>query len=378
MFFLKSISLSCPLITKVIYLLICKKYFREMRVYIPPVIFYRHSASCHLLKQTGFSTLVTHASTMLVPRTLVHKSAEERRQSMSNQITSSLPLLYQREGDYIPRVAAVHDLCGYGKCSLGVAIPVLSAAGCDVCPVPTGLFSSHTAFPGWYMHDTTAILPDYLEAWKGIGVDIDAVYSGFLGAPEQVNIIKGIYETYPKALRIVDPVMADHGKVYTTYTPELCSAMAELAEGADILTPNLTEAAIILDEPIGDAWAGESISDDEARRMVEALLAKGTKTVVLKGVQRGDGLIRNFVGSQSGAFFEVNNELLPYMLHGTGDLYCSCLLAAVMAGKALDEAVRFAGDFVHDAMIVSSKQPQFCERGVSYEPLLGKVTALLA
>ena len=147
---------------------------------------------------------------------------------------------------------------------------------------------------------------------------------------------------------------------------------------AYILTPNLTEAAIILDEPIGDAWAGESISDDEAQRMVEALLAKGTKTVVLKGVQRGDGLIRNFVGSQSGAFFEVNNELLPYMLHGTGDLYCSCLLAAVMAGKALDEAVRFAGDFVHDAMIVSSKQPQFRERGVSYEPLLGKVTALLA
>lgn len=156
---------------------------------------------------------------------------------MSNRITSSLPPLYQREGDYIPRVAAVHDLCGYGKCSLGVAIPVLSAAGCDVCPVPTGLFSSHTAFPGWYMHDTTAILPDYLEAWKGIGVDIDAVYSGFLGAPEQVDIIKGIYETYPKALRIVDPVMADHGKVYATYTPELCSAMAELAEGADILTP---------------------------------------------------------------------------------------------------------------------------------------------
>ena len=79
--------------------------------------------------------------------------------------------LYERRDDYIPRVAAVHDLCGYGKCSLGVAIPVLSAAGCDVCPVPTGLFSSHTAFPGWYMHDTTEILADYLNAWKGIGVE---------------------------------------------------------------------------------------------------------------------------------------------------------------------------------------------------------------
>ena len=155
--------------------------------------------------------------------------------------------LYERRDDYIPRVAAVHDLCGYGKCSLGVAIPVLSAAGCDVCPVPTGLFSSHTAFPGWYMHDTTNIMKDYTDAWKGIGVEIDAVYSGFLGAPEQVDRIRDLYETYPNALRVVDPVMADHGKVYPTYTPELCDAMAELAAGADILTPNLSspqEAAL--------------------------------------------------------------------------------------------------------------------------------------
>ena len=297
---------------------------------------------------------------------------------MSNGISLSHQPLYQREGAYIPRVAAVHDLCGYGKCSLGVAIPVLSAAGCDVCPVPTGLFSSHTAFPGWYMHDTTEILPDYLAAWNKIGVEIDAVYSGFLGAPEQVDRIRDLYEMYPRALRIVDPVMADHGRVYPTYTPELCAAMAELAEGADILTPNLTEAAIILDEPIGDAWAGEDITDAEARRLVNALLAKGTRTVVLKGIQRGDGLIRNFVGTQDGAFFEVHNELLPYMLHGTGDLYCSCLLAAVMAGRSTEEAVRFAGDFVHDAMMVSAQQPQFQDRGVSFEPLLGKVAALLA
>ena len=297
---------------------------------------------------------------------------------MTNGISLSHQPLYQREGAYIPRVAAVHDLCGYGKCSLGVAIPVLSAAGCDVCPVPTGLFSSHTAFPGWYMHDTTEILPDYLAAWSKIGVEIDAVYSGFLGAPEQVDRIRDLYEMYPRALRIVDPVMADHGRVYPTYTPELCAAMTELAEGADILTPNLTEAAIILDEPIGDAWAGEDITDAEARRLVNALLAKGTRTVVLKGIQRGDGLIRNFVGTQDGAFFEVHNELLPYMLHGTGDLYCSCLLAAVMAGRSTEEAVRFAGDFVHDAMMVSAQQPQFQDRGVSFEPLLGKVAALLA
>ena len=292
--------------------------------------------------------------------------------------TTDLPALYKREGDYIPRVAAVHDLCGYGKCSLGVAIPVLSAAGCDVCPVPTGLFSSHTAFPGFYMHDTTNILQDYIDAWKGIGVEIDAIYSGFLGAPEQVDLIRELYAMYPNALRVVDPVMADHGKVYPTYTPELCAAMAELAAGADILTPNLSEAAIILGEPIGDDWAGTDISDEEAHRIVAALVAKGAKHVVLKGIQReGENVIRNFVGGIDCETHELSNEYLPYMLHGTGDVYASCLLAAIMAGRTLEEAVRFAGDFTHDAMIVSAKQPNFQERGVSFELLLGKVSDLL-
>ena len=292
--------------------------------------------------------------------------------------TTDLPALYKREGDYIPRVAAVHDLCGYGKCSLGVAIPVLSAAGCDVCPVPTGLFSSHTAFPGFYMHDTTNILQDYINAWKGIGVEIDAIYSGFLGAPEQVDLIRELYAMYPNALRVVDPVMADHGKVYPTYTPELCAAMAELAAGADILTPNLTEAAIILGEPIGDDWAGTDISDEEAHRIVAALVAKGAKHVVLKGIQRkGENVIRKFVGGIDCETHELSNEYLPYMLHGTGDVYASCLLAAIMAGRTLEEAVRFAGDFTHDAMIVSAKQPNFQERGVSFELLLGKVSDLL-
>ncbi|WP_102379207.1 PfkB family carbohydrate kinase [Raoultibacter timonensis] len=282
--------------------------------------------------------------------------------------------LYQREGDYIPRVAAVHDLCGYGKCSLGVAIPVLSAAGCDVCPVPTGLFSSHTAYPGWYMHDTTDMLSDYLAAWKNIGVEIDAVYSGFLGAPEQVDRIRDLYNMYPSALRVVDPVMADHGKVYPTYTPELCDAMAELACGADILTPNLTEASIIL----GQDWPGTDIDDDTAKRMIEGLLEKGAKNVVLKGIQReGESCIRNFVAGQDCELFEAKNEYLPYMLHGTGDLYCSCLLAAIMAGKSLQEAVVFAGNFVHDAMIVSAKQPDFKERGVSFELIIGKIADLL-
>ena len=281
--------------------------------------------------------------------------------------------LYEREDAYIPRVAAIHDLCGYGKCSLGVAIPVLSAAGCDVCPVPTGLFSSHTAFPGWYMHDTTDILGDYLAAWAGIGVELDAVYSGFLGAPEQVDIIKQVWETYPKALRVVDPVMADHGKVYPTYTPELVEAMGTLANGADILTPNLTEAAIIL----GREWQGADVDEPTVREMILELRERGAKNVVLKGIEHGDGLIHNYVWGDAVDFTETTNAKLPYMLHGTGDVFASTLLAAVMAGSNLAEATAFAADFTADAMLISAKQPNFEDRGVSFEPLLGKVTALL-
>ncbi|MGN0079606.1 MAG: PfkB family carbohydrate kinase, partial [Eggerthellaceae bacterium] len=283
-------------------------------------------------------------------------------------MTASTPL-FERKGAYIPRIAAVHDLCGYGKCSLGVAIPVLSAGGNDVCPVPTGLFSNHTAFPTWHMHDTTEMLDGYLQAWKEVNIDIDAIYSGFLGAPEQCDSIRQLWNDHPNALRVVDPAMADHGKVYPTYTPELCQAMAGLASGCDVLTPNLTEAAIIL----GEEWHGQNISEDEARRIIEALLEKGAKNVILKGIDRGDGIIRNYVQGEQNEFAETRNELLPYMLHGTGDLYASCLLAAIMAGKTLLDAAQFASDFVAEAMVLTNEQPDFRNRGVSFEPLLGKI-----
>ena len=158
-------------------------------------------------------------------------------------------VLYRREGAYIPRVAAVHDLCGYGKCSLGIAIPVLSAAACDVCPVPTSLFSAHTKFPTFYMHDTTPILNDYLDAWAKEGIELDAIYSGFLGSAAQVGVIQRLYREHPAALRVVDPVMGDGGKMYPTYTVELCEKMRELVAGADILTPNLTEAHLLTGMP---------------------------------------------------------------------------------------------------------------------------------
>lgn len=283
--------------------------------------------------------------------------------------------LYQREGGYLPRVAAVHDLCGYGKCSLGIAIPVLSAAGIDVCPVPTSLFSAHTRFPKFYMHDTTPMLTEYLDAWREEGIELDGIYSGFLGSAEQVDAILRLYREYPKALRIVDPVMGDGGSKYPTYTDEMCEAMKGLVDGADVLTPNLTEASILT----GIAYAGQDVDEVYIKGMMEALLGMGAKSVVLKGiVHEGESIIRNYVSVAGGEVEEVSSELLPYMLHGTGDLFASGLTAAIYAGESLLSAVEFAGSLVRHAMEITPEQPDYQVRGVSFESVLGDVTALLA
>ena len=285
-------------------------------------------------------------------------------------------ILFDRDPHYIPRVAAVHDMCGYGKCSLTAAIPILSAAGCDVCPVPTALFSAHTMYKDYTFHDTTEILPAYLDAWRKEGVELDGVYSGFLGSADQVALIQRLYREYPTALRLVDPVMGDAGKMYPTYTDELCEAMGALADGADVLMPNLTEASILTKR----AYPGQNIDEKTVEETLAALLALGAKNVVLKGIDRGDGMIRNYVASaETGASeaIEIAHDKLPYMIHGTGDAFASALCGAVLAGKPLAESARIAGEFVRHAMESTRNQPHFKERGVSFELNLGELTSLV-
>ena len=255
-------------------------------------------------------------------------------------------ILYDRDPQYIPRVAAVHDMCGYGKCSLTAAIPILSAAGCDVCPVPTALFSAHTRYTVFTFHDTTEILDGYLDAWRKENVELDGVYSGFLGSADQVAIIRRLYDEYPHALRLVDPVMGDGGQIYATYTPELCEAMGSLVDGADVLMPNLTEASLLTDR----AYPGQNISDAQVNDIIDALLLRGAKNVVLKGIDRNDGKIRNYVASAiSGASGkqELAHDKLPFMTHGTGDAFASALCGAVMAGRSLGESAYIALSLIH-------------------------------
>lgn len=286
-------------------------------------------------------------------------------------------VLYKRNPSYIPRVAAVHDMCGYGKCSLTAAIPILSAAGCDVCPVPTGLFSAHTRYKVFTFHDTTDILPGYLDAWEQENVELDAVYSGFLGSADQVEIIQRLYAEYPNVLRLVDPVMGDGGEMYPTYTQELCDAMGALADGADVLMPNLTEASILT----GIEYPGQDIDDATVISIIDKLLSLGAKSVVLKGIDRNDGKLRNYVATaEDGADgkIELPHEKLPFMIHGTGDAFASALCGALLAGRGLAESARIAGKFVRDAMVSTRDQPHYEERGVSFELVLGEMTALLS
>lgn len=291
-------------------------------------------------------------------------------------MASESAALYQRDFSYIPRVAAVHDMCGYGKCSLTAAIPILSAAGCDVCPVPTAIFSSHTLYKDFVFLDTTDFLTRFLDAWGKIGVQLDAVYSGFLGSPEQVDLIKRLYREYPKALRFVDPVMGDGGSMYPTYTQEMCERTKELADGADVLMPNLTEASLLT----GIAYQGQNVNGAFVHTMLDALLGMGAKAVVLKGIDRGDGLLRNFVAVKDGGettVTELTHEKLPYMIHGTGDAFASALCGALMCGRSLADAAHIAGEFVRAAMQDSRNQPEFEQRGVSFELELSQLADLV-
>ena len=218
----------------------------------------------------------------------------------------------------MPRVAAVHDLCGYGNCSLGVALPVLSAGGIDACAVPTAYLSAHTAFPSYRFFDTTENLESYLNHWQAIDIHLDGIYTGFLGSAQQIDIITDFAAHHPEACIVVDPVMADHGKIYKTYTPEMCRKMKDLAVISHVLTPNLTEAAVLLDEE----YEGQAISLARAQELCEKLLELGPEQVVLKGILQGEDKIINMVADKKSNRFETTVHVLR---HHAPDGTVTCL-----------------------------------------------------
>ena len=273
-----------------------------------------------------------------------------------------------------PRVAAIHDMSGFGRCSLTVAIPILSAMGVQCCPLPTAFLSTHTGgFEGFTFLDMTDELPKVAAHWKSLNLDFQAVYSGFLGSERQIGIVADFIRDFRGAdtMAVIDPVMGDHGKVYQTYTPAMCAGMSQLAELADVITPNLTEAALLLGVPYGDLPAGEA----GYQEIVERLSLNGRRSVVLTGASTAPELTGAICfDARSGRTEAVQTERIPREFHGTGDVFASVLTGALVQGASLTQATRQAVDFVRACAERTIQVGLPMREGVEFEPLLGLLT----
>lgn len=271
-----------------------------------------------------------------------------------------------------PRIAAIHDLSCFGRCSLTIALPVLSAMGCQCCPLPTALLSAHTGFPGNTFLDLTAEMGRIADHWTAMDLQFDAIYSGFLGSADQVDTVARFFDTFKKSdtAVIVDPVMGDHGTVYRTCTPELCRGMRVLAENADVITPNLTEAALLLDHPY------EEIQRTDAYEVVRRLSLGGRRSVVLTGYSSESGQTGALCFDRdSGESKAVQTPREPQDFSGTGDLFASVLAGGVARGVPLFQAAQAAADFVRDCIARTLAEGLTEQDGVDFEPLLGQLTS---
>ena len=273
-----------------------------------------------------------------------------------------------------PRVAAIHDMSGFGRCSLTVAIPILSAMGIQCCPLPTAFLSTHTGgFDGFTFLDMTDELPKVAAHWKSLGLGFQAVYSGFLGSERQIAIVEDFLREFrgSDTVAVIDPVMGDHGEVYQTYTPAMCAGMARLAELADVITPNLTETALLLGIPYGELPVGEA----GCREIVERLSLDGRRSVVLTGASTAPELTGAMCfDARTGRTEAVQTRRVPQEFHGTGDVFASVLTGALVQGASLPDAARQAVDFVRACAERTARAGIPMREGVEFEPLLGLLT----
>lgn len=273
-----------------------------------------------------------------------------------------------------PVIAAVHDLSGFGRCAETVIQPTLSSLGAQVCPLPTALLSTHTGgYSGFTFLDLSNEMDGIIAHWKALGIRFDAVYSGFLANASQIEkvlcFVENCREQNPDCLFFADPVMGDDGRRYATYTDELCRLTRSLTERADVITPNVTEACLLLDIPYQPDF-----SDEETADLLEKL-GKHTPTVVITGLHKDDRIgaaYRDKVGRR-GAYFTPRD---PHNYPGTGDIFASVVLGLLLKQTPLADAVRHACDFVHDAAAFTTSLGTPVREGLAFEPLLSQLTAL--
>ena len=247
----------------------------------------------------------------------------------------------------LPRVAAVHDLSCFGRCSLTIVLPTLSAMGVQCCPLPTACLSTHTGgFTGNTFLDLMEQMEPIAAHWAALDLRFDGIYTGFMGSRRQIELTAEFLRAFRRqgCPAVVDPVMGDHGRPYRTYTPEMCRAMASLAELAGVITPNRTEAALLLDVPYGELRLD---TEADCRRWAEALSLEGRRSVVLTGAAAEPGSAGAVCFDRTtGRTGLVSAPLVEGSFHGTGDLFASVLTGALVLGESLEQAAARAAEFV--------------------------------
>jgi pyridoxine kinase len=250
----------------------------------------------------------------------------------------------------LPRVAAIHDLSGYGRCSLTVVIPILSTMGFEVCPLPTAVLSTHTAIEGFKLFDLTDELETIIDHWKALGLRFEAIYSGFLGSVRQVDMVAGFIENFaaPETLVVVDPVMADYGKMYPSMPPEMVGEMRKLSRRAQVITPNITEAAFMLGREVPEA-----LTEEEVKDWLKALSDLGPAMPVVTSLPLSSRQDRSTVAGynrQDGRFWLSGRPYVPTQYHGTGDMFSSVLTGSLLQGDSLPIALERSSQFVATAI----------------------------
>lgn len=272
------------------------------------------------------------------------------------------------------RILTIQDISCVGKCSLTVALPIISAAGVEAGILPTAVLSTHTAFPKFTFKDLTDEIQPIVDTFSELKLDFDAVYTGYLGSFEQLKLVGDFIDnSKPDMAVFIDPVMADNGVLYKGFTQEFADNMAKLCAKADLILPNLTEASFMLRVPYRESYDEEYI-----RSLLKQLTGLGAKRAALTGIGfRPDEIGFYMYDSTTDTYSHYYNEKLPVAYHGTGDVFASAVVGANMRGKSIEESLKIAVDFTLEAMRKTMADPNSRFYGVNFEEALPYYIELL-
>lgn len=268
------------------------------------------------------------------------------------------------------KIAVINDISGFGRCSVAVALPVISHMKVQCCPLPTSIFSNHTGFPEFFFDDYTEKMEPYMEQWKKLDLKFEGITSGFLGSVRQIEIVKEFIEKFRtgRTRVIIDPVIGDNGKPYPIYTEQMCQAMKELVAYADILTPNLTECCILTDTPYKETgWRKE-----ELFTMVRKLAQVGAQKIVVSGIRMGQ-YIGNVVYEQGKEPKLIRCKRVGHERSGTGDIFAAIIAADCVNGVEFEISVRKAAGFIKKCIAVTEQYDIPKTDGVCFEEVLDQL-----